>query len=319
MKSKKIEFVILFVAFIFALSCSNGVFAQVERFSLATGGTSGTYYPIGGAIADIVSKFVPGVELTAESTGASVANLKMARQGEVDFLMGAANTTFAAFSGEDPFDEEVKNIRGITALYPETFQFIVREDSGIKGFNDLKGKKVVVGAPGSGTERTTGLLLGMYGMTYDDIVPEFLSFAEGVEALKDRTVDCAVVGAGVPTAAVIDAAASMDIALVPIDNDVFEQHAKEHPYLAANVIPAGLYSGVDEDIYTVASPALLSVREDISEEVVYNIVKAIFEHTDVLAETHAQGKNIKLENALKGMSIPLHPGAEKYYKEMGIE
>jgi len=317
MKFKKIEIMILALVLILTLSCSNA-FAGVERFSLATGGLAGTYYPIGGAIANIITKFVPEVELTAESTGASVANLKMARQGEVDFLMGASNTTFAAFSGEEPFDEAVKNIRGITALYPETFQFIVRKDSGIKSFSDLKGKRVVVGAPGSGTERTANLVLNMYGITYDDITPEFLSFAEGVTGLKDRTVDCAIVGSGLPTAAVIDAAASMDISLIPVDKEIYEKFSKDYPFLGSNIIPAGLYNGVNEDVFTVASPALLSVREDISEDVVYEVVKAIFEHLDALVETHAQGKNIKLETALNGMSIPLHPGAEKYYKEVGL-
>ena len=318
MKFKKIEIVTLVLVLILILSCSNVFAAGVERFSLATGGVAGTYYPIGGAIANIITKFVPGVELTAESTGASVANLKMAGQGEVDFLMGASNTTFAAYSGDDPFDNAVKNIRGVAALYPETFQFITRKGSGINSVNDLKGKRVVVGAPGSGTERTVKLVLSMYGITYDDLTPEFLSFGEGVTALKDRTVDCAVVGSGLPTAAVIDAAASMDISLIPIDKEIYEEFSKDYPFLGSNIIPAGLYNGVDEDVFTVASPALLSVCEGISEDVVYEVVKAIFEHLDVLVETHAQGKNIKLETALNGMSIPLHPGAEKYYKEMGI-
>jgi len=270
MKFKKIEVGILVLALILILSCAS-VFAGVKRFSLATGGLAGTYYPIGGAIANIVTKFVPDVELTAESTGASVANLKMARQGEVDFLMGASNTSFAAFSGNTPFDDAVKNIRGVAALYPETFQFITRKSSGIKSVNDLKGKKVVVGAPGSGTERTVKLVLSMYGITYDDITPEFLSFSEGVTALKDRTVDCAVVGSGLPTAAVIDAAASMDISLIPIDKEIYEKFSKDYPFLGSNIIPAGIYNGVDEDVFTVASPALLSVREDISEDVVYEV------------------------------------------------
>ncbi|MGB6607553.1 MAG: TAXI family TRAP transporter solute-binding subunit [Atribacterota bacterium] len=318
MKFKKIEIVTLVLVLILILSCSNVFAAGVERFSLATGGLAGTYYPIGGAIANIVSKFVPGVELNAESTGASVANLKMAGQGEVDFLMGASNTTFAAYSGDDPFDKAVKNIRGIAALYPETFQFVTRKSLGIKNINDLKGKRVVTGPVGSGTERTVQILLSMYGITYDDIRPEFLSFAEGVTALKDRTVDCAVVGAGLPTAAVIEAAASMDISLVSVDKEIFEKFSKDYPFLGGNTILAGSYNGVNEDVFTVASPALLSVREDISTDVVYEITKAIFEHLDVLVETHAQGINITLETALIGMSIPLHPGAEKYYKEIGL-
>ena len=317
MNFKKREILLVVLALILTLSCIN-VSAEVKRFTLATGGVAGTYYPIGGAMANIVTKLVPGIEITAESTGASVANLKMAGQGEVDFLMGASNTTFAAYSGDEPFDKAVKNIRGIAALYPETFQFIVRKDSGIKNIDDLKGKRVVVGAPGSGTERTVKLVLSIYGITYNDLTPEFLSFSEGVTALKDRTIDCAIVGAGIPTAAVIDAAASMDIALLPIDKEKYEKASKDYPFLGSNIIPAGLYKGVDEAVFTVASPALLSVREDISEEVVYEVVKAIFEHLDIIAETHAQGKNIKLETALNGMSIPLHPGAERYYKEKGI-
>ena len=317
MNFKKRGILLVVLALILTLSCIN-VSADVKRFTLATGGVAGTYYPIGGAIANIVTKFVPGIEITAESTGASVANLKMARQGEVDFLMGASNTTFAAYSGDEPFDKAVKNIRGIAALYPETFQFIVRKDSGIKNIDDLKGKRVVVGAPGSGTERTVKLVLSIYGITYNDLTPEFLSFSEGVTALKDRTIDCAIVGAGIPTAAVIDAAASMDIALLSIDKEKYEKASKDYPFLGSNIIPAGLYKGVDEAVFTVASPALLSVREDISADVVYEVVKAIFEHLDILAETHAQGKNIKLETALNGMSIPLHPGAERYYKEKGI-
>ena len=317
MNFRKIEVGVLVFTLILILSCSS-VFAGVERFSLATGGLAGTYYPVGGAIANIVTKFVPGVELTAESTGASVANLKMAGKGEIDFLMGASNTTFGAFSGTAPFDKAVKNIRGIAALYPETFQFITRKSSGINSINDLKGKRVVTGPLGSGTERTVKLLLSMYGITYDDIRPEFLSFGEGVTALKDRTIDCAVVGSGLPTAAVIDAAASMDISLIPVDKEIYEKFSKDYPFLGTNIIPAGAYNGVNEDVFTVASPALLSTREDISADVVYEITKAIFEHLDVLVETHAQGKNIKLETALNGMSIPLHPGAEKYYKEVGL-
>lgn len=308
----------LFVLILILVLGSVNIFAETKRFTLATGGVAGTYYPIGGAIANIVNKYVPEIEITAESTGASVANLKMARQGEVDFLMGASNTTFAAYSGDEPFDKAVKNIRGIMALYPETFQFIVRKDSDIKGIDDLRGKRVVVGAPGSGTERTVKLVLSMYEITYDDISPEFLSFSEGVTALKDRTVDCAVVGAGIPTAAVIAAAASIEISLLSIDKEIYAKFSKDYPFLGTNIIPSGLYKGVNEDVFTVASPALLSVLETISEDVVYEITKAIFDHINILAETHVQGKNIRLETALNGMSIPLHPGAEKYYREKGI-
>jgi len=319
MKFKKIEVGILVLTLILILSCSS-VFADTERFSLATGGLAGTYYPIGAAIASIIDKFVPGVELNVESTGASVANLNMLREGDVDFIMGAANTQYSAYYGEAPFDKDkvVKNVRGITSLFPETIHLMTRKGSGIKSLYDIKGKRIVVGAPGSGTERTVKLLLSMYGITYDDIEEQFLAVSQGVAALKDRNLDGVFIMAGFPISAVIDAAVSMELYLVPLDKKVCEKFLEEIPFLQTSIIPAGLYEGVNEDVFSIASPALLSVAEDVSEEIVYKITKAIFEHLDILWAAHNQAKNIKLENATRAMSIPLHPGAEKYYKEVGL-
>jgi len=291
----------------------------VERLSLATGGTAGTYYPIGAGIASIISKYVEGVEVTAEATGASVANLRMAKDGKVELLMAASNTAWGAFNGHEPFDKEpVKNIRGIAALYPEVFQFVVMKGSGLTRVSELKGKKVVVGAPGSGTERTASMILEAHGLTYKDIEPRFLSFGDGITALKDRLVDCAVIGAGIPTAAVVDASVSLDINLLEVDKEPMEKFMEEVSYFRLFTIPAGTYKGVDRDVLTGASPALLIVREDLGEEVVYKITKVIFEHLEDLRGVHAQADNISLEGALQAMSIPLHPGAEKYYKEVGL-
>jgi len=310
----------VYLAILVAISLAFGVrVLAAEQFSIATGGTAGTYYPIGSAIASVVSKYVPGVKMNAEATGASVANLRMLKAKKVDFIMAASNTAYGAYSGEPPFDKDpVKNLRGIAALYPEVFQFVVRKDSGIKSFYDLRGKKVAVGAPGSGTERTAKLVLAAHGLTYGDIKPQFLSFAEAMTALKDRVVDCAIVGAGVPTPAVIDAAMLIDINLLSVDEKVIGDFLKKHPYLALFEIAPGTYKGVDQSVITVSSPALLCVDEGLSEEVVYKIVKAIFDHIDEIAASHAQAKNIKLETALKGMSIPLHPGAERFFREKGL-
>lgn len=292
---------------------------EVKRISLATGGTAGTYYPIGSGITAIITKYVDGVEATAESTGASVANLKMIRANEIDMILAASNTAFSAYSGEEPFnDAPVKNIRGIAALYPEVFQFVVLKDSGLQKVADLKGKRVAVGAPGSGTERTAKMILEAHGITYNDIKPQFLNFGEAITALKDRLIDCAIVGSGIPTSAVVDASASLDINLLEVDKNIMEEFVKQVSFFRLETIPEGTYNGVNKDVLTGASPALLLVREDMDEETVYYITKALFEHLDELQRVHAQGKNIKLENALKGMSIPLHPGAEKYYKEAGI-
>lgn len=290
-----------------------------DRFSLATGGTSGTYYPIGAAIASIVMNKVPGVELTAESTGASVANLRMLLDKRVEFMMGASNTSWGAYEGHAPFeDKPVKNIRGMMSLYPEIFQFVVFADSGLKTVYDLKGKKVAVGAPGSGTERTAKMVLESHGLTYDDIDEQFLNFGEAVTALKDRLIDCAIVGSGIPTSAVVDASTSLKISLLELDKDAMEKVTAEVPYLTLVTIPGGTYRGVDKDVTAVASPALLSAEESVSDDLVFNILKAIFENLDDLVAAHAQGKMITLESALQAMSIPLHPGAEKFYKSVNL-
>ena len=290
-----------------------------KKLSMATGGVTGTYYPIGAAMAKIISTKVPGFEVTAEATGASVANLKMMKSGEVDLIMAASNTAYGAFKGEKPFDDgAVTNMRAIMALYPEVFQFVVTKESGLKRLTELKGKRVVVGAPGSGTERTAQMVLAAHGLTYQDIKPEFLSFSEGVTALKDKTAAAVVVGAGIPTSAVVDASSSMAIDLLELDQEKLAPLLKNEPYLMTVTIPAGTYKGVDRDVVSVASPALLLVRENMDEEAVYQITKSIFENVQVIAEAHVQGKTITLENAVKGVSIEFHAGAKRYFKEKGV-
>ncbi|MDD2206684.1 MAG: TAXI family TRAP transporter solute-binding subunit [Aminobacterium sp.] len=310
---------VVFLTMVLVLGMSFSAMA-VERYSLATGGTAGTYYPIGSAIASIITKYVPNIEVTAESTGASVANLKMIREGNVEMMMGASNTSYGAFSGQPPFEKEpVENIRGITCLYPEIFQFVVLKDSNLKSIKDLAGKKVAVGAPGSGTERTAKMVLEAHGLGYDKISPQFLNFGEAVTALKDRLIDCAIIGSGIPTSAVVDASTTLDVNLLSLDSNIMKDFLKDRSYLTMVTIPGGTYRGVNEDVSAVASPALLIARKDLSEESVYQITKALFEHLDVLADSHAQGKMIRFETALSAMSIPLHAGAARYYKEKGVD
>lgn len=310
---------VVFLTMVLVLGMSFSAMA-VERYSLATGGTAGTYYPIGSAIASIITKYVPDIKVTAESTGASVANLKMILEGNVEMMMGASNTSYGAFSGQPPFEKEpVENIRGITCLYPEIFQFVVLKDSNLKSIKDLAGKKVAVGAPGSGTERTAKMVLEAHGLGYDKISPQFLNFGEAVTALKDRLIDCAIIGSGIPTSAVVDASTTLDVNLLSLDSNIMKDFLKDRSYLTMVTIPGGTYRGVNEDVSAVASPALLIARKDLSEESVYQITKALFEHLDVLADSHAQGKMIRFETALSAMSIPLHAGAARYYKEKGVD
>ncbi|WLR51699.1 TAXI family TRAP transporter solute-binding subunit [Bacillus tianshenii] len=287
-----------------------------QNLTIATGGTTGTYFPVGTAIGQAMSKS-DQFKVTAQSTGGSIANLRMIKQGEVELILSAANTGFAGYKGEDPFKEPIENIRAIAGLYPETFQFIVKKDSGMKTIDDLKGKRVAVGSPGSGTERTGKLMLEAHGITYDDIKPEFLGFGEAVTALKDGGIDAAIIGSGVPTAAVVDASSSMEIDLLNVDKEKFESFIEDEPFVITNTIPAGTYEGVDYEVTTAASPAMLLTSTEMDEEAIYNLTKTMFENINVIQEAHVQGKNISLDTALKGISIPLHPGAEKYYKEEG--
>lgn len=289
------------------------------RISLATGGTAGTYYPIGSGITAIITKYTDGIEATAESTGASVANSKMLRDGEIEMILVSASTALSAYKGEETFEgKPASNMRGIASLYPEVFQFVVLKNSGLEKVTDLKGKRVAVGSPGSGTERIAKILLDAHGITYDDIDAQFLGFGEAVTALKDKLIDCAIVGSGLPTSAVVDASASLDINLLEVDKQVMEGLSKEYVFFRTETIPEGTYNKVNKDILTVGTPALLVTSEDMGEEVVYNITKSIFEHLEEIERVHVQGKNITLENATEAMSVPLHPGAERYYKEVGI-
>lgn len=293
---------------------------EIVRVSVATGGTSGTYYPIGSGITAITTKYVDGVEATAESTGASVANSKMLRDGKIEFILCSASTALSAYSGEgEAFEgKPADNMRGIASLYPEVFQFITLNGSGLEKVSDLKGKRVAVGAAGSGTERIAKILLEAHGVTYDDIDEQFLGFGEAVTALKDRLIDVAIVGSGLPTSAVVDASASLDINLLEVDKQMMGKALEKYVFLKFETIPEGTYNGVDKDILTIATPALFITSEEMDEEIVYNMVKALFENIEELERVHTQGKNIKLETAVEAMSVPLHPGAEKYYKEKGI-
>lgn len=315
-KNLFMSLILVLVLSFFLAAC--GQSGSNKELAIATGGLTGTYFPLGTAIGQAMSKD-SDFNISVETTGGSVANIRMIDQGEVELLLAGSNTGYAGYTGDEPFEEPVKILRSIAGLYPETFQFIVRKDSGMETIDDLKGKRVAVGAPGSGTERTGKILLEFHGMTYDDITPEFLNFGDAVTAMKDGTVDAAIVASGVPTAAVIDAAASMDINLLTIDRDKLDQFLEGQLFLIENTIPAGTYEGVDQDVLTIAAPAMLLTKESMDEDDIYELTKEMFKNLDIIHDAHVQGKTITLNSALNGLSIPLHPGAAKYYEEQGLD
>lgn len=316
---KRKKYLVVFTAvMVFSLLVSGMVSAQETTFlSIATGGTSGTYYPIGGAIAKVLNENVDNMNASAQSTGASVTNTRLIYNQEVELAILQNDIASYAVGGENQFaDNQVNNMSGVAVLYPEVIQIIVRSDAGVDSIEDLKGKSVAVGAPGSGAEANASQILDFFGLTYDDIQEDYLSFGEAASRLKDRQIDAAFLTAGIPTAAVMDVAATQDIKLLNFSDEDIESLNEAYPYLTGVTVPAGTYNGLDNDIQTVALKAILVAESSLSEEVVYNITKAIFENRDTLIAAHDRARDIKLEDALKGMTVELHPGAQKYYDEV---
>ena len=314
---KRVATFCLAVAFAVGISGCGGGDASKDTFiNIATGGTAGTYYPIGGAIADIINKDVKDVSANAQSTGASVANINMLNDGQVELAIVQNDITYYAINGTEMFENKSEKLRGIASLYPETCQFVTLEGSGINSIADLKGKRVAVGAAGSGVEGNVRQILKAYGMTYDDISAQFLSFAEGATALKDGTVDVACLTAGYPTASVQDIASQKQIRLIPLDSDKVDALIAEYPFYTRSTIPANTYQGFSAEVPTVSVMAILVTTDKMTDQVGQSITKAIFENTDKLAAAHSAAKSIKKETALNGMNfIKMNEGAEKYLKQ----
>ncbi len=290
--------------------------------SIATGGTSGTYYPLGGAMAKIFNENIEGVTANAQSTGASTENIGLVSKGETEIAFVQNDITHYAYTATESFEGQAKmeNIRGMAMLYPEVVQLIATEASGIKSVSDLKGKKVAIGAPGSGVEANARQVLAVHGMTYDDLgKADYLSFSEAADQLKNKQIDAAFITAGLPTSAVTEVAQTSDIVIVPIAQDKIAELASDYPFYTEVVIPAGTYNGQDADMTTAAVMAMLVVPQDLDEELVYNLTKSLFENRQVIIDTHSRGNDIKLETALQGMPIEVHSGAQKYYNEKGIK
>ena len=294
--------------------CGGG--GDKEQFiNIATGGTAGTYYPIGGAIAEVLNK--NGMNASAQSTGASVANINMLKDKQVELAIVQNDITYYAVNGKEMFEEggKVENLSAIAALYPETCQFIVMDASGIKSINDLKGKRVAVGAAGSGAEANARQILAAYGITYDDVEEQFLSFAEGAYALKDGTVDAAFVTAGYPTASVQDVSSQNKIRLLPIDDEHIKILTDKYPFYTKTAVPAGTYQGFDEEINSVSVLAILVVNDKVDAALGEKLTKAIFDNVDKIAAAHVAGKNINKDNAAKGLDfMKMNEGAAKVLK-----
>jgi uncharacterized protein len=290
-----------------------------QYINVLTGGTSGVYYPLGVALANVIGKQMPNVKTSVQATKASVENLNLlqAGRGEIAFTLGDSLSDAWKGNEEVGFKTPLKKLRGIAAIYPNYIQIVARADAGIKTLADLKGKSVSVGAPKSGTELNARAVFGAAGLSYKDFSKvEYLPFGESVELMKNRQIDVTLQSAGLGVSSLRDLAASVNIVVVPIPAEVIKK-INDPAYIAA-VIPADTYRGQATDVPTAAVQNYLVTREDLSADIVYGMTKALWTGLDQLVAAHSAAKAINLQHALVGMPVPLHPGAEKYYKEVGL-
>lgn len=288
--------------------------------TIATGGTAGAYYPLGGALSNIFNT-IEGVISNSQATGASVENIGLVASKEAEMGFVQNDVAYYAWEGIESFQgkEKVRDIRGMSILYPEVIQIIATEESGIKSIEDLKGKRVAVGGPGSGTEVNARQILEVHGLSYKDIKADFLSFSEAADQIKNKQIDAAFVTAALPTSAVTEVTQTANINLIPISDKKVVELSRKYPYYAMEVIKGETYKKNDKDIVAAAVMAMLIVPEDMDENLVYKLTKELYEQKHIIEESHARGKDIKLENALTGMPIEVHKGAMKYYEEKGIK
>jgi TRAP transporter TAXI family solute receptor len=292
-------------------------------FGIATGGTGGTYYPLGGMLAQLISNKVTlgGKKLsaTAETSGASVGNAQLLARKEVESAFVAADILDAAYKGAGQFEgKPVKTLRALGALYPEQVQLVTLASANVQSFKDLKGKSVSSGSPGSGQWQLLGDLLEAHGMTRKDIGEDLSSFAQSVDKIKDGNLIASLITAGAPTSSITDLANAREIRIVPLAGPEIDALRKKQPYYAQVTLPPNTYKGQAAPVNTLAVMAIWATHDALPEQTAYEVTKALFENTETLGQVHPKGKEISLKTALLSVSIPLHPGAERYYREKGL-
>mgnify|MGYP006279264823 FL=1 len=297
--------------------------SETQYVTIGTGGVTGVYYPTGGSICRLVNKNRDehGIRCSVESTGGSVYNLNTIAAGELDMGVCQSDWQYHAYHGSSKFEGRAnKDLRAVFSVHPEPFTVVARADSGIENFEDLKGKRVNIGNPGSGQRGTMEVLMEAYGWTKDDFkLASELKSAEQAQALCDNKIDAFVFTVGHPSGSIKEATTTCDTNLVNVTGPQVEKLVEENPYYRVATIPGGMYRNNPEDTTTFGVGATFVSSTDVSEEVIYNVVKAVFENFDTFKKLHPAFQVLKKEEMVKdGLSAPLHPGAEKYYKEAGL-
>lgn len=310
---------VVMLAVLFSTAFFNIGFAGDKRISIGTAGTAGALYPMGVAMAETISRHVPGIKGSAEASGASLENIRNLAQGNVDWAISQNEVAFLAYTGQGKYKgRKVSSLRSLFGTLLSWAQIFAAGDSSINSVRDFKGKRIGVGAPGSGGERVAQKILSYYGLSYKDFKAEFMSNAEMVSALKDGTLDAFIITHPLKSAALLDLTTSYNVKMVPIADDGFY---KKYPFFTKRSVPAGVYRNIDNPVPTPTSRIVMytSTRADLSTAQVYNLLKGIWTYDSEWVNTHpAVKKYTTLKDAIKGLNIPLHPGAVKYYREQGL-
>jgi len=324
MKKAIILSIALLFAFVLFVEAPPAQAADQTFVTIGTGGVTGVYYPTGGAICRLVNKTRKehGIRCTVESTGGSVYNLNTIAAGELDMGVAQSDWQYHAWNGTSKFEAQGpnKDLRAVFSVHPEPFTVVARKDSGIKNFEDLKGKRVNIGNPGSGQRGTMEVVMAAYGWTKDDFkLASELKSAEQSSALCDNKVDAMVFTVGHPSGSIKEASTSCDSVIVEVAGPKIDKLVKDNDYYRIATVPGGMYRGTPTDTKTFGVGATFVTSAKVPDEVIYTVVKAVFENFDQFKKLHPAFVVLKKEEMIKdGLSAPLHDGAAKYYKEAGL-
>lgn len=300
-----------------AVLAASPVLSQTQ-ISIATGGTGGVYYPMGGGLAEVINNHVEGYSATAEVTGASVENMGLIATGDADLAIGLADTVQQAHAGTGRFEgQQLPMIRAVGSLYANMLQIVTLADSGIETIDDLKGKRVSVGAPGSGTEVNARTLLEANGLSFDDFDAQRLNFNETGDALNNGDIDAGFWSVGAPTSSILNLATTNSIRMIGLSDEQVAAADAADPTFAPLKLGGGVYQGVDSEVSTVGVPNVLVVSSEMDEETVYMITKAMYENIADMQAVHPAANETTVEFSMNATPVPLHPGALRYYEEIG--
>ena len=297
-------------------SASSGE-SSVDFVTIATGGTSGPYYQIGAAMSQVLGDTL-GADASVQASGASVENIQLLTDGRAEVAFAMGDATRQAIEGTGPFEgkDALKDLQAITALYPNFVQIVTTKSSGITSVEDLKGKRVGVGDQNSGVELNAQMILEAHGMSYDDINQDYLSYADSIDQIKNGQTDAAFVTSGLPNSSVMDLVTTDDVVIVPIEGEGMEKLQEKYPFFESDAIPGGTYDEA-EDVPTASITNQLLVSPSLDDDQVYEITKALFENLDQIQGAHNAAKQITLDSVEDGLATELHPGARRYFEEVG--